>query len=511
MTAQTPPPRSTADSPPALLGVPRTVLGAAVLFVLINALITGQSIQSLVEAHADVAESARVQLAAQSLAATLGEAEAAHRGYLAGGLDTDLTMFQEERALVRPALDGVLELCRDRPWTEDVLVDLREETESWLVSRPEDVVRRPPGEDVVRLSQQRARSAARLARLDKLFDRLEELENEHLEEARSAVSRTSWRVRVMVLLQAGLALALLVSVGRLGARERRQAERAAVELSRQVEEQTQLLRERAEALDTTLAARDKAFEDLSAVSEELERSNRELNDFAFIASHDLQEPLRKIRAFANLVNERYRETLDERGQDYLRRLASGAERMASLIDDLLRLSRVSRNAPKYEDVRLRVLLEDTVDLLELQIDETHGEVVLEGAFPTLEADPGQLGQLLQNLIGNGLKFHRPDLPPRVVVTGAEATLAGQPALQLTIADNGIGIEPEYRERVFGAFQRLHGRSEYEGTGIGLAVVRRVVERHSGTIRIDSTPGGGTTMVVVLPLSAPADSTTESLV
>ncbi len=233
----------------------------------------------------------------------------------------------------------------------------------------------------------------------------------------------------------------------------------------------------------------------TSMQQELLRSNKDLEEFAYIASHDLQEPLRKIQAFGGRLREKLSDATDEPSQDYLDRMVSASERMRSLIANLLTYSRVTTKQVPFEPVDLREVVEEVVSDLEPRIQEQRGEVIVHGYLPTVEADPFQLRQVLTNLVGNALKFHRPEETPVVQVTGE---IAGYRCL-IQVRDNGIGIEDKYTDRIFGVFQRLHGRSQYEGTGIGLAIVKKIVERHDGEIEVSSEPGQGTTFTVTLPL------------
>lgn len=231
---------------------------------------------------------------------------------------------------------------------------------------------------------------------------------------------------------------------------------------------------------------------------ELERSNRELQDFAYVASHDLQEPLRKIQAFGDRLHERHRDALGEQGADYLTRMQSAARRMQILIQDLLAYSRVSSRAQPFVSVDLGEIAQEVITDLQARIEATGARVDVED-LPRLQADPMQIRQLLQNLIGNALKFHREGVPPRVRI--ASEPTDGK-AFRIRVEDNGIGFEPQYAERIFTLFERLHGRSEYEGTGMGLAICRKIAERHGGSITAESTPGEGTTFIVTLPAEQP---------
>jgi light-regulated signal transduction histidine kinase (bacteriophytochrome) len=229
------------------------------------------------------------------------------------------------------------------------------------------------------------------------------------------------------------------------------------------------------------------------VSEELQRSNRELEQFASVASHDLQEPLRKVRTFTQQLTVMEAQNLSEKGQDYLRRAESAAERMQRLVEDLLRFSRVATDARPFSRVDLAEVVAGVLDDLSHEIDRV-GAVVRVEDLPTVGGDPLQLRQLVQNLVSNALKFRREGVAPEVTI----AAEVGDGVVTLTVADNGIGFEPQYGERIFRVFERLHGRSAYPGTGIGLALCRKIAERHGGSIRAEGRPGEGARFVVVLP-------------
>jgi len=257
-----------------------------------------------------------------------------------------------------------------------------------------------------------------------------------------------------------------------------------------------LTRQRAEnqRLETMVKVR---TEELQHYSNELQRSNRELQDFAFVASHDLQEPLRKIQAFGDRIKKMYQGQLGE-GEDYIDRMQSAAARMSRLIEDLLTFSRVSTRKEPFIEVDLNKVLADVLDLLEVKIEETDTEIVL-GELPALMADASQMRQLFQNLIANAIKFTQPNTRPHIEVSCQLADSdAANPVYEIAVKDNGIGIEEQYLERIFTPFQRLHSKEKYEGTGIGLAICRRIVERHQGEIQVLSIPEQGTTFKIILP-------------
>ncbi|HEU0012925.1 MAG TPA: ATP-binding protein [Longimicrobium sp.] len=238
--------------------------------------------------------------------------------------------------------------------------------------------------------------------------------------------------------------------------------------------------------------RRRAEEALARQADELARSNAELEQFAYVASHDLQEPLRMVASYTQLLARRYRGRLDDDADEFISYAVDGVTRMQALINDLLAYSRVGRREITITRVDLGALLARVLVILGPAIEEA-GAAVTHDPLPTVHADAGQLGQLLQNLVGNALKFHGDD-PPRVHV-GAER---GDGEWHLWVADNGIGIDPEFQDRIWVIFQRLHSRAEYPGTGIGLAICKKIVERHGGRIWLDSAPGRGATFHFTLP-------------
>lgn len=255
-----------------------------------------------------------------------------------------------------------------------------------------------------------------------------------------------------------------------------------------------------------ITERKRAEEDLKAFAEKLERSNRELQDFASVASHDLQEPLRKVQAFGDRLKQECNEALSDRGKDYLDRMLNAVRRMQNLINDLLSFSRLTLKAQPFTPVDLAEVTKEVVLTdLDAVIEKTGGRVEI-GTMPILDADPLQMRQLMQNLISNGLKFHRGEIVPVIRVFSSVITERRRPwstngneLCQLFVEDNGIGFDNKYLDRIFAPFQRLHAKNEYEGTGMGLALCRKIVERHNGNITAKSTPGQGATFIVTLPV------------
>ena len=238
-------------------------------------------------------------------------------------------------------------------------------------------------------------------------------------------------------------------------------------------------------------------------TKKLERSNRELVDFAYVASHDLQEPLRKIEAFGDRLVKKYISVLPEEGQMFVGRMQSAANRMRQLINDLLSYSRVTTAAAPMQTVALNDVLSGVLSDLQIRIEET-GATIEVGELPKIEADPMQMRQLFQNLIGNAIKFRKKDVDPVVRIAAEfivtqDLAVPGR-AVTIKVADNGIGFEQQFKDQIFVIFQRLHSRNEYEGTGIGLATCRKIVERHQGLIDAIGIQGEGSTFLITLPLS-----------
>jgi signal transduction histidine kinase len=268
----------------------------------------------------------------------------------------------------------------------------------------------------------------------------------------------------------------------------------ALELGRRVlrsAEQVRAANGRLQEVNGQLESVNSALERRAA---ELARSNSELEQFASIASHDLQEPLRKVRTFTQQLTVSDAERLSDKGREYVERANAAAERMQRLIEDLLKFSRVATHGRPFEPVDLEEVTRGVLEDLELEVERA-GAVVHVGELPTIDGDEPQLRQLMQNLVSNALKFRREGVVPEVDIdaTTTDGTVT------LTVRDNGIGFDSQYAARIFRVFERLHGRRQYPGTGIGLALCRKIVERHGGQIEADGEQGAGATFTVTLPV------------
>jgi signal transduction histidine kinase len=261
-------------------------------------------------------------------------------------------------------------------------------------------------------------------------------------------------------------------------------------------DEVQEAKDELEIANGQLAASNAALGDsnleLERRARELARSNAELDQFASIASHDLQEPLRKVRTFTERVTQSEGSVLSERGRDYLQRAGNSAERMQRLIEDLLKYSRVSTQGRPFAPVDLGQVAHEVLEDLDEQVRSAQASVRI-GELPTISADAPQMRQLLQNLISNGLKFRREDAAPEIDISAT----SDDEWVKLTVRDNGIGFDPQYTGRIFRVFERLHGRGSYPGTGIGLALCLKIAQRHGGTVLAKSMPDEGASFTVIM--------------
>ncbi|MBP9087047.1 MAG: hypothetical protein KBG15_13080, partial [Kofleriaceae bacterium] len=268
---------------------------------------------------------------------------------------------------------------------------------------------------------------------------------------------------------------------------------------RDLEVQRKTAIEHGDELEVVLNREQATRKQIEDSNRRLESSNKELEQFAYVASHDLQEPLRKVKAFGQLLVDETGPKLDENSRMYIDRMQKAAMRMSSLIEDLLSYSRASRGEEPYVNVDMQKLTTEVLGDLETRIQETGAQVRFE-KLPRMRVRATQMRQLVQNLLGNALKFRKSDVAPIVTVTASRLPddAIGAPGWALEISDNGVGFEPQYSDQIFGIFQRLHGRSEYEGTGVGLAIVLKIAEGHGGTIRAVGRPGQGATFIANFP-------------
>ena len=260
----------------------------------------------------------------------------------------------------------------------------------------------------------------------------------------------------------------------------------------ELDAELEALRQRVADLEDLQARHQRAEQQLEHYAAELERSNRDLEQFAYIASHDLQEPLRMVRSYLQLIEQRYQGKLDADAKDFIAYAVDGASRMQTLISELLAYSRVGTRGKPFESIDCTAIVKRVLANLSVAIEESNAKVTYD-PLPVVVADSMQLTQIFQNLIGNAIKFHSQDLPCVHISATDE-----HDEWTFSVHDNGIGIDPKNIERIFLIFQRLHTREEYPGAGIGLAICKRIVERHGGRIWASSEPGKGTAFCFTIP-------------
>ncbi|MDZ7882204.1 MAG: CHASE3 domain-containing protein [Mycobacterium sp.] len=457
------------------------------------------------------------RIAAYQLQAALRDQETAVRGYLITGDPRFLDPYNDGRTAETDAAEQIRQSVAGN---EELLVDLdtiEAAAATWRAEYADQLIATAtPGQPVEDASIDEGKV---------LFDRLRALftiQNDHLNEARATGLAhldeiRGWRDAVMIaMILTFVTTAVLLAVvmrnavtrplsalaaacrriteGNFGERIIPRGPRDIRAISADVEDMRQRI---VDELETSRAAR----EALDEQADELRRSNAELEQFAYVASHDLQEPLRKVASFCQLLETRYGEKLDDRGIEYIGFAVDGAKRMQVLINDLLTFSRVGRLNATNTEVDLNSAVAAALNNLTTTIDETGAQIVLPDApLPTIDGDPTLLAMVWQNLIGNAVKFHREGTAPRIVIECAEGTGDDAEKYLFTVTDNGIGIAEEFVDKVFVIFQRLHGRDAYTGTGIGLALCKKIVEHHGGTIWIDTSYTDGTRFTFTLPIT-----------
>ncbi len=468
--------------------------GLVLAFALADAVVSYRMTLRLIENERWVTHTHEVLNELEGTLSALKDAETGERGYIITGDETYLAPYKTGIVEVQQHLGSLRSLTVDNarqqrriaeltPLIASRLEQLRKGLEAYRAAGPE-----ASRATILAGSGQRTMDAVRWT-VAQMMNEETALLGRRSQTSRESGRTVLWTISIANLLLIGLVL-LAARLTQRDLQRRRQTEtalRAARdELEVRVRERTAELAE--------------ANENLRQSTLELERSNRELQDFAFVASHDLQEPLRKIQAFGDRLRSKHGEALGPEGTDYLERMQRAAQRMHVLINDLLTFSRVTSRGQPFVPTDLGQVAREVLSDLEVRVEQTGGRVEV-GDLPTLDADPLQMRQLLQNLLGNALKFHRDGEPPHVTVS-ASVLEDGPPQARIVVADDGIGFDMKYLDRIFTPFQRLHGRAEYEGTGMGLAVCRRIVERHGGTLTAESAPGQGARFLVTLPVHQP---------
>ncbi|MFJ8887800.1 ATP-binding protein [Streptomyces sp. NPDC102402] len=443
------------------------------------------------------------------------------RGYGMTGKREFLEPYQDGVAQERAAAVELARLAEGNERAKRDLARVRERSEVWQAATA-----RPVSEAADPVASARQRTESGKAAFDALRASLTEqqthIEAERddarsdLQHARSLRNTVFTAIACMVLALillafAGLRRGVQLPLDRLRADVREVADGMfGHEISRSGPADVRALATDVEGMRQRLAGElafsDRARAQLDDQATELRRSNEELEQFAYVASHDLQEPLRKVASFCQLLERRYAGQLDDRAKQYIAFAVDGANRMQTLIGDLLAFSRVGRLHAEDADVSLEAVLRRTTNSLGMVIEEA-GAVLTHDPLPAVHGDATQLGVLLQNLVSNAIKFRAPETVPRIHISAREpadgtdgAAEDTGPRWEFAVSDNGIGIGPEYAERIFVIFQRLHTRDTYPGNGIGLALCKKIVEYHGGTITLDTGHTPGTRFVFTLPLA-----------
>lgn len=500
-----------------LMGVVVLVCGVA------TALLLGRTDRVSQELSEEIQPS---RVAAYQLQGALRDQESAVRGYLIAADRQFLDPYYAGQTAEAEAAAEIRQRVPDRPQLVADLDAIQKAAADWRATYAErQIATVTPGSTVVLNTAAAEQGKAQFDHIRTLFDE----QSGHLLEARTdsiadLERAQSWRNGVLIaMLLAFMCTAILLAVlmrnavtrplealaaacrriteGNFDERITPRGPKDIRAIATDVEDMRQRI---VDELEVSRAGRAVLAEQAEALDEqavELRRSNAELEQFAYVASHDLQEPLRKIASFCQLLEKRYGDQLDDRGHEYIKFAVDGAKRMQILINDLLTFSRVGRLNTKLAEVPLDAALDHALDNLSSVVEESGVQIVRpEQPLPTIAGDPTLLTMLWQNLIGNALKFRRPDLPPKVVIECGAAPEEHGDGWLICVSDNGIGIPNEFTEKVFVIFQRLHGRDVYTGTGIGLALCKKIVEYHGGTIWIDTSYTDGTRFCLTLPLA-----------
>jgi signal transduction histidine kinase len=446
------------------------IIGLVVVLALITQAVTYLNARAARAAERSVQHTQDVENAIQRFLSSLQDVEAAYRGYAITIDAADLAPLARGRSTAAVELQRLRGLYGDNLEAQQRLRTLGDLMRKELAYADEIVaLRRNSAFDAVQARIRQGEGARLMEAIRAQATAMSRAESGMLTMQRSVAARQG-RITTYAAAAAGVVLLIAVATFLWGIRQQTAARAAITE---------------------TLRHSEASLRDLL---QQLERSNRDLQDFAMVASHDLQEPLRKIQMFGDRLRDECAAVLPPQGHDYLRRMQSAADRGQMLIQGLLAYSRVTTKAQPPVPVALNDVARDVVSDLEARLAETGGRVEI-GELPTLEADPLQMRQLLQNLIGNALKFHKPGVPPLIRLQAQEQ---GELGWKITVADNGIGFDEKYLDRIFKIFQRLHERTAYEGAGMGLAICRRIIERHGGEITARSAPGEGATFIITIP-------------
>lgn len=457
------------------------------------------------------ANSRETSRASRTLLSNLLDAETGQRGFLITGEEDYLEPYHHALKNIDESMSQLKNLCADAPNQSNNISILEKNIPIKLKELDETIeTRRSKGYEAVFHIVKSHLGEKKMEEIRTSISSIDKIATEDLRLSEIKVQDSSRQFNITLLIATVMAFFLVASTYLLTIRymhtkseSEKKLQEANTQLEIRVEERTEKLLKANLLLLEEVTERKLAEEKLQKFTKELERSNNALQDFAFVASHDLQEPLRKIHAFGDRIKTKYSKVLSNEGLDYLERMQNAAKRMERLIIDLLTYSRVTTKTQPFSQTNLHTIAKEVIDDLEETIKNNDGRVELR-ELSTIDADPLQMRQLIQNLIANGLKFHKTDEQPVVevsseIITKKQDDETIKEFCLLKVKDNGIGIDKKYQERIFQPFQRLNSKQSYEGTGMGLAICRKIVERHEGEINAKSSLGEGTTFFVALPV------------
>lgn len=497
-------PQTLSATSPATPGVMRRLVLSFILLLGVSLFLVGFSIrnfQSLRAANRLNVHTYRVLLATNALDNSLTDIDADVRNFLLTNDTQTLKLYAAHRGKLETQWQKAYALVADRPAQQQRLQTLRTQTTAWWNHLQEAIDIRRATPDTARslrltttTALARSRSLGQMrAVLEAMRQTEEDLLGQRQEEQeylQGRTERTLWIGAVFSVLLTGGLLALVASNTRRLYETNHQLAHSNTQLeaARQAAENAQFAAEKAHRQIES------AHQTIERANRELQRSNEELGHFAYVASHDLQEPLRAISGCVQLLQRRYEGQLDARADQFIMHAVDGAQRMQTLINDLLAYSRVGTRDQQFSSIEVENLIAQVKRSLSAQITES-GAQITQDAMPTIRGDAQQLEQVWQNFVSNAIKF-RGDEPPQIHL-GATRDEANASWI-FSVSDHGPGIEPQYFERIWVMFQRLHTRSEYPGTGIGLAICKKIIERHGGSVSVESEFGHGTTFRFSIP-------------
>lgn len=466
----------------------KILIGAISIYFALNSVLAFRSTQIMKDNALKISNTLQIISVIKELRAQIYAAESGHRGYLITNDSDYLEPYHFAQDQINRLLTQLSAATSDLPRQQVYMGELNDLVAQKL---------REMSQIILHVDQSENRRALRIINTDEglkrsreimsLIAEMEGIESDLLAQNRFKAEKKSFLLASTLLITNLLGLLLTGVIFYITVRHHRRTDA----MKQALEEINQNLEHKVEERTATL----------TRYSEELERSNKELEDFAFVASHDLQEPLRKIRAFGDRLLKRYGESLGEQGADYIRRMYAASERMSLLIDDLLSFSRVTTKQKPFVAADLNAVIDSVMDSLEIAIENSQAVIETEN-LPIIEADESQFQQVFSNLISNSIKFMQEGKAPHIRITGE--TLTDPPDARewvcIKVVDNGIGFDQQYEERIFNLFQRLHGKDSYTGTGIGLALCKKIIERHGGSISAQSSEGEGSTFTIYLPLT-----------